>query len=116
MYFACGVGGQTKLYEVRVKRSSFGNDRYGRFDAGIRLGCGLSFQNFYFETGDFSQPHGFEDVCSKLGSERMLYGTNFPTNAMAGSAYTLLKAKISEEDRENIAHRNLERLLSEVKL
>ncbi len=50
-YFACGVGGQTKLYEVRVKRSSFGNDRYGRFDAGIRLGCGLSFQNFYFETG-----------------------------------------------------------------
>ena len=74
------------------------------------------YPNFYFETGDFSQPHGFEDVCSKLGSERMLYGTNFPTNSMAGSAYTLLKAKISEEDRENIAHRNLERLLSEVKL
>ena len=74
------------------------------------------YPNFYFETGDFSQPHGFEDVCNKLGSERMLYGTNFPTNSMAGSAYTLLKAKISEEDRENIAHRNLERLLSEVKL
>jgi len=27
-----------------------------------------------------------------------------------------MKAKISEDDRENIAHRNMERLLSEVKL
>ena len=46
----------------------------------------------------------------------MLYGSNFPTNAMSGSIYTLMQAKISDEDRENIAHRNMERLLSEVKL
>lgn len=50
-YFACGIGGVTKLYTSRVKHSSFGDDRYNRFDAGIRLGCGLSYQNFYFETG-----------------------------------------------------------------
>lgn len=74
------------------------------------------YPNFYFETGDFSQLHGIEEVCSKFGSERVLYGTNFPTNSMSGSYYTLLKAGISDEDRENIAHRNMERLLSEVKL
>lgn len=74
------------------------------------------YPNFYFETGDFSQLRGIEEVCQKFGSHRMLYGSNFPTNAMAGSIYTLLKAKISEEERENIAHRNMERLLSEVKL
>jgi len=74
------------------------------------------YPNFYFETGDYSQPHGIEEVCRKFGSHRLLYGSNTPTNAMAGSIYTLLKAKISEEERENIAHRNLERLLSEVKL
>lgn len=74
------------------------------------------YPNFYFETGDYSQPHGIEEVCQKFGSHRILYGSNTPTNAMAGSIYTLLKAKISEEERENIAHRNMERLLSEVKL
>lgn len=74
------------------------------------------YPNFYFETGDFSQLRGIEEVCEKFGSERMLYGSNFPTNAMAGSIYTLMQAKISDEDRENIAHRNMERLLGEVKL
>jgi len=74
------------------------------------------YPNFYFETGDFSQLRGIEEVSNKFGSERILYGSNFPTNAMAGSIYTLMQAKISDEDRENIAHRNIERLLSEVKL
>lgn len=74
------------------------------------------YPNFYFETGDYSQPHGIEEVCQKFGSERLLYGSNFPTNSPAGSIYTLHNAKISQEDRENIAHRNLERLLNEVKL
>ena len=75
-----------------------------------------TYPNFYFETGDFSQLHGFEEVVSKFGSERILYGSNFPTNSMAGSIYTLLKANISESDRENIAYKNMERLLSEVRL
>lgn len=75
-----------------------------------------NYPNFYFETGDFSMLHGLEQVCSRFGSERVIYGTNFPTNAMAGSAYTLLKSTISDEDKENIAHRNIERLLSEVRL
>jgi hypothetical protein len=74
------------------------------------------YKNLYFETGDFSMLKGFEEVCAKFGSERMLFGTNFPTNSMAGSVYTLMKAKISDEDKENIAHRNLERLLDEVRL
>ena len=74
------------------------------------------YPNFYFETGDFSQLRGIEEVCGKFGSERILYGSNFPTNAMSGSIYTLMQAKISDSDRENIAHRNMERLLCEVKL
>lgn len=74
------------------------------------------YPNFYFETGDFSMLHGIEEVCTKFGSERLLYGSNYPTNAMAGSIYTLLKARITEEERENISHKNMERLLDEVKL
>ena len=74
------------------------------------------YPNFYFETGDFSMLHGIEEVCKKFGSEHILYGSNFPTNSMSGSVYSLLKANITDADRENIAHKNMERLLSEVKL
>lgn len=74
------------------------------------------YPNFYFETGDFSMLHGIEEVCSKFGSERLLYGSNFPTNAISGSVYSLMKANITETERENIAYKNMERLLSEVKL
>lgn len=74
------------------------------------------YQNVYFETGDFSMMHGYEEVCNKFGSERLLFGTNFPTNTMAGSIYALMKARITQEQREHIAHENLERILSEVRL
>lgn len=74
------------------------------------------YENVYFETGDFSMLHGYEEVCRKFGSERLLFGTNFPTNTMAGSVYSLAKAKITEDEKENIAHGNLERILSGVRL
>lgn len=74
------------------------------------------FPNVYFETGDFSMLRGFETACNLFGSERILFGTNFPTNNMSGSINTLLKSSISENDKENISHRNMERLLSEVRL
>lgn len=74
------------------------------------------YKNVYFETGDFSMLHGIEDVCARFGSERMLFGTNFPTNSMAGSLCSLEMARVSLRDKENIAHANLERLLSEVRL
>ena len=74
------------------------------------------YPNVYFETGDFSMPQGFEEVCRKFGSERMLFGTNFPTNSMAGSMYALQQADISQADKEKIAHLNLERLIQEVQL
>lgn len=48
-FMALGLGGKTKLYEERRKVRSFSPSRYKRFDSGIRLGCGLAYQNFYFE-------------------------------------------------------------------
>ena len=74
------------------------------------------YKNVCFEVGDFGMLHGYEDVCARFGSGRMLFGTNFPTNSMAGGQCCLELARISESDKENIAHGNLERLLSEVRL
>ena len=74
------------------------------------------YPNVYFETGDFGMTHGYEEVCERFGSQRLLYGSNFPSNAPGCSLNCLLTANITEEERENIAYRNMERLLSEVKL
>ncbi|MBQ4157873.1 MAG: amidohydrolase family protein [Clostridia bacterium] len=73
-----------------------------------------AYKNVYFETGDFSMIKGYEDVTNRFGSERMLFGTNFPTNAMAGSICCLEYARISDKDKENIAYGNITRLLSGV--
>ncbi len=73
-----------------------------------------NYPNFYFETGDFGMKDGFEETVSRFGSERILFGTNFPTNNMAGSICCLEYARISQQDKENIAYRNMERLLGEV--
>ena len=74
------------------------------------------YPNVYFESGDLGMTHGYEQVCEYFGSERLLYGTNFPSNSPGCSMNCLLTAKLSENDRANISYRNMERLLSEVKL
>lgn len=74
------------------------------------------YENVYFETGDFGMLNGYEETVSRYGSERMLFGTAFPTNNMGGSIYSLMHARISEEERENIAWRNLNRIINEVSL
>ncbi|MCD8318904.1 MAG: PorT family protein, partial [Paraprevotella sp.] len=51
-FMAVGVGGNMKDYDYRTQNSPFGTSRYKRFDAGLRVGCGIAFQNFYFEMGD----------------------------------------------------------------
>lgn len=48
-FIALGVGGQVKDYSTRTKVIPFGDDRFKRFDAGLCVGCGAAFQNFYFE-------------------------------------------------------------------
>ncbi len=49
-YLACGVGGKIKNYGDREAYSSFSSeydDNFKRFDGGIKLGCGLSYQMLY---------------------------------------------------------------------
>jgi hypothetical protein len=46
-YLACGVGGKIKDYYERMAYSSFSDGAFRRFDGGIKLGCGLSYDIFY---------------------------------------------------------------------
>lgn len=50
-YGAMGVSGKIKDFNSRQAYSSFDDDAFQRFDAGLRLGCGLQFSNLYAEAG-----------------------------------------------------------------
>nr|WP_255414284.1 MULTISPECIES: porin family protein [Prevotella] len=53
-YLACGVGGKIKDYNHRAAYNSFDDDyddTFNRFDGGLKLGVGASFQQLYLEAG-----------------------------------------------------------------
>lgn len=75
-----------------------------------------SYKNFYIETGDMQAAGEIKEICDKFGSERLLFGSDFPSNAIGGPLAALLGSGIARERIENIAHANLERMLGEVKL
>lgn len=49
LYMAAGVAGQAKDFETRTTFSSFDENLFRRFDAGLRLGCGVNVAMFYAE-------------------------------------------------------------------
>ena len=51
VYAALGVGGKMKDFNERRAYSAFDDDAFQRFDAGLRLGCGLQFAPVYLELG-----------------------------------------------------------------
>lgn len=73
-----------------------------------------TYKNLYIESGDMQTAGEIKDICSKFGSERILFGSNFPSNAIGGPLAALLGSGITKDQMENIAYKNLERLLGEV--
>jgi len=75
------------------------------------------YPNFYVETSMLSVHEGnMEFIVRRNGSERILFGTGFPERYMESNTLELMHAEISYEDKQNISHLNLERIISEVKL
>ena len=81
-YLACGVGGKVKDYGKREAYSSFSNEMgsFRRFDGGIRLGCGASFDKLYvgmsYDVGLANVGHyDFED--KRTGSFNLNIGVTF---------------------------------------
>lgn len=79
-FFAAGVGGKIKDFGDRLAYSSFDDHAFKRFDAGIKVGCGLQFDHLYAELGyDF----GLANIChdsfdtSRTGSFLATVGVNF---------------------------------------
>lgn len=79
-YLACGVGGKMKNYDERKAFSSFSDDAFQRFDGGLRVGCGVAYDLFYF---DITYDIGLSNIChdtfdtSHNGCLSLNFGVNF---------------------------------------
>ena len=92
----------------------------------VSLLLGHSFNNYWHEAVAVAREHAniyleltsvlgrrgvIELFCEKVGSHRLLFGTDLPWFDEHQGIGSLLSADITDDDRHNILHRNAERLL-----
>ncbi|MCL4416007.1 MAG: amidohydrolase [Actinobacteria bacterium] len=75
-----------------------------------------NYSNFFFDISTYLSEYGIEDLCGKYGPQRLLFGTGYPANYMGSAVLRLTQAGISQEYKEAIASKNLDRILSKVLL
>lgn len=68
----------------------------------------------YIETIGYKTFTGIEEFCKHFGSERLVFGSGMPFYSGASAVSMINYLQLSEEEKENIAYRNLDRILSEV--
>lgn len=87
-----------------------GHSFFDDFDYASRRLKGLD--NIYYELTAVPIRRGFiEEICEKVGSDRLLFGSDMPWFGTAHSIGCVLAADISDEDRENIFWRSGAKLL-----
>lgn len=92
----------------------FGNSGYRE---NRRLGPVLEqCPNFYLGTGNYVAHCGIKLFCENYGAERLIFDTGLPTGSATAAVSLIGYAEISREEKELIAHGNVERLLGEVRL
>ncbi len=67
--------------------------------------------NLHLELSAYWLHHGIEYVTRRFGSERLIFGSNWPTLGHGATLATLSCAEIEDEDKRNIAGDNLRRLV-----
>jgi predicted TIM-barrel fold metal-dependent hydrolase len=70
--------------------------------------------NLFLDLSYFATHQGVEEIISQFGPGRLVFGTSQPLVDPGGALTRLAYAGITSEQRELIAHRNLERLLGQV--
>ncbi len=73
------------------------------------------YPHVYIDTARYLLDGGIEAFSADYGAQRMLFGSGFPEAHFGGMMMALKHAQISDREREDIAGRNLERILSEVR-
>jgi predicted TIM-barrel fold metal-dependent hydrolase len=71
--------------------------------------------NLYLETHNLVLYSEIEYLAGQVAPDRLLFGTYFPYNTPHASLLPILRARLTDEVKDQIATRNLERLLSQVR-
>ena len=74
------------------------------------------FGNLFLETHNLTNYLGLDHLVKRFGSRRFLFGSYFPHLDPNSSAMPIRDGQMEEDDQQDIAHRNLERLLAEVRV
>lgn len=74
------------------------------------------FPNIYLETSTVSDRGVVEYLCEEAGSERILFGSDYPFIGMRYTKAVILAADISEADKKNIFIANAKRITNGGKL
>jgi len=71
--------------------------------------------NFYLTFSWLAFHRSIEDVCNRFGPERLLFSTHLPEFSPAITIGMVMYAQISDEDKQQIAFGNLDRLMGGVR-
>ena len=66
--------------------------------------------NLYIATGNYVTHNGIKTFCQTFGAERLVFDTGLPTGSATAAVSLISFAEISGEEKELIAHGNVERL------
>ncbi len=87
-----------------------GHSGYGEWDRAI--GVARDYEHVYLELTAAYHVNGIiERMVREAGSHKILFGTDLPWFDPHYGIGCVVWAKIADEDRHNILHRNAERLL-----
>jgi hypothetical protein len=76
--------------------------------------CLKTYPNLYLSTAGYSVFNGVRFMCDTVGSNRLLYGSDWPARSMGMSQGLVLLAAIGREERAAIAAGNFEELLDRI--
>jgi len=111
-----GLNGHEELRRVleRYHDAIFiaGHSLNGHWDHAAKLVRG--FPNLFLEISTVNDRGAIAWLCERAGSDRILFGSDYPFVSMRYTRGTVEIADITGADRENIFRRNVERLLARV--
>ena len=87
-------------------------DGYGLYDWSIEMM--KNYDNVYFDISAHGtdRPGMLRDAVNKVGSERILYGSDYPGYSEAPFIDSVLNAGLTEAETDNIFYKNAEVLLN----
>ena len=75
-----------------------------------------NYKNLYLDLSYVMDAGGVEDMVSRFGAEKLLFGTGFPSRYTGSMLSVVRSAQISDGEKELIFGKNLERVLKEADL